>query len=123
MRLRLLGDVALVAILAGTLLFWKLGGHPLWDPDEARPALIARNIWTSPDVRGWLVPSIYGRPYHDKPILLYWVVAQAYRIAGPTAFAARTVSAAAGRAPAVAALLWARAPRGPPPPPPAATPA
>ncbi len=109
MRLRLLGDVALVALLAGTLLFWNLGGHALWDPDEARPALIARNVWTSIDARGWIVPSIYGRPYHDKPILLYWVVAQAYRIAGPTAFAARAVSATAALLTALAVFLWARA--------------
>src|SRR5262249_13624264 len=43
------------------------------------------------------------------PILLYWVVAQAYRIAGPTAFAARTVSAAAALATTMSVFLWARA--------------
>src|SRR5262249_47609839 len=109
MRLRLLGDVALVVILAGTFLFWNLGGHPLWDPDEARPALIARNIWTSPDVRGWLVPSIYGRPYHDKPILLYWAVPRAHVAAVPPPVPPRPLSGTAAFAPPTAVFLWARA--------------
>lgn len=89
--------VALAAVavltLAGLILFVGLDAYPLWDPDEGRHALIARTVWAAPDWRGLLLPRLHGRPYHDKPILYYWLTAAAYALGGPTTVAARCVSA------------------------------
>jgi 4-amino-4-deoxy-L-arabinose transferase-like glycosyltransferase len=43
----------------------------------------------------WLVPRFQGRPFFDKPVLSYWLMAAAFEAFGPTAFAARLVPALA----------------------------
>ncbi|MCW5891323.1 MAG: glycosyltransferase family 39 protein [bacterium] len=91
--------------LAALLLFVGLGAYPLWDPDEGRHALIARNLWAATDWRGMLLPRLHGRPYHDKPILYYWLTAVAYALGGPTTVAARWVSACSALA-TVGLVFW-----------------
>jgi hypothetical protein len=49
--------------------------------------------------------SFNGVRYVDKPPLLYWLIATAFRLAGPTEAAARSVSVVGGLA-AVAATAW-----------------
>jgi 4-amino-4-deoxy-L-arabinose transferase-like glycosyltransferase len=102
-------EVAAVAALGIALLFWNLGAYPFWEPDEARHALIARGVAWGAKVRDWIVPSLDGRPYHDKPILFYWLVALAYRVAGTTELAARSVSAIAALATAMVVQRWGSA--------------
>lgn len=50
-------------------------GHaPLWDPNEARYMLLARDILE----RGhWVIPDLRGEPYLNKPQLYFWSVAAA----------------------------------------------
>jgi 4-amino-4-deoxy-L-arabinose transferase-like glycosyltransferase len=96
-----------VAALALLLLFWNLGGYALWDPDEARHAEIAREVHGSTTWRGWLVPSLNFRPYHDKPILFYWLAAATYAAAGVSEAAARAVPAVAAFVTVMAVYVWA----------------
>ena len=94
--------VAAIALVAVTMLFANLGGYPLWEPDEARHAEIAREMAAHDS---WLLPTLYGRPYHDKPVMYYWLTAAGYRVWGPDTVAARGVSAL-GALLTVAAVFW-----------------
>jgi 4-amino-4-deoxy-L-arabinose transferase-like glycosyltransferase len=101
-RGRLLLFVAAVLLVAVTTLFANLGRYPLWEPDEARHAEIAREMAAR---HSWLLPTLYGRPYHDKPVMYYWLTAAGYRVWGPDTVAARGVSAL-GALLTVAAVFW-----------------
>src|SRR5262245_9114428 len=67
---------ALVAVLAfAALVLWLPAGRaPLWDPNEARYMLLARDIL---DSGRWLIPDLRGEPYLNKPQLFFWSVAVA----------------------------------------------
>lgn len=104
-RLRVALAAAGLLGLAALLLFVGLDAYPLWDPDEGRHSLIARTVWTATDWRSLLLPRLHDRPYHDKPILYYWLTASAFALGGPTTFAARWVSASCALA-TVALVFW-----------------
>jgi 4-amino-4-deoxy-L-arabinose transferase len=53
----------------------------------------------------WLVPRYQGRPFFDKPILAYWLMAAAMKALGTTSGAARAVAVAAALA-LVASTAW-----------------
>ncbi len=108
-RTHVIATGAGVATVAATLLFWNLGGYALWDPDEARHAEVAREVHAATSWRGWLVPSLNFRPYHDKPILFYWLVGAAYTAAGVSEAAARVVPASAAFLTVMAVYVWAAA--------------
>lgn len=71
-------------------IFWRLGYPSFWDSDEAHYAQATREMLASGN---WLVPSIDGRPFFDKPILFYLLQSLAFRALGATELAARLVSA------------------------------
>lgn len=96
------GYVAAVAILAVVLLFAGLGAAPFDDPGEGMHAEIARELTFGSDP---FALRLNGVPYVDKPPLLYWLIAGAFRALGPTEAAARAVSALAGLL-AVLAVMW-----------------
>jgi 4-amino-4-deoxy-L-arabinose transferase-like glycosyltransferase len=52
-------DVALLALVFGALLAWKLGSAPLANPDEGRYAEIPREMLASGD---WVTPRLDGVP-------------------------------------------------------------
>lgn len=78
------------------LFFWRLGGAPLFDLDEAlyvggakqmivmgdivTPRLNARPAWN---------PDLTNVPFYEKPILVYWLPAASMRLFGIHEFAAR----------------------------------
>jgi len=68
--------VTLVAVLVFATLVVGLpaGRAPLWDPNEARYMLLARDIL---DSGRWLIPDLRGEPYLNKPQLFFWSVAVA----------------------------------------------
>ena len=86
--LTLAGCVLFSAVLA----FTALGTRPLVSPGEARYALIAREMLESGD---WIQPRLSRVRYYEKPPLLYWCVAIAYRLFGQNEMASRLPSAAA----------------------------
>ena len=83
--------LAVLMVLAGGLLFPRLG-YPLLEPDESRYAEVAREMFATGEV---LVPTLNGRPYYDKPPLLYWVTAGSYALFGVSEAAARLIPALA----------------------------
>jgi 4-amino-4-deoxy-L-arabinose transferase-like glycosyltransferase len=79
-------------VLASVLAFYQLGARPLSSPGEARYGLIAREMLDGGD---WVQPRLNGVRYYEKPPLVYWSVAAAYRLFGQNEAAARLPSAAA----------------------------
>src|SRR5581483_3063270 len=104
---RALAGGALLALVAGGLFFQDLGRYPLCDPDEARHAEIAREMAAA---RGWrrlVLPTLELQPYREKPPGYYWLVAAAYRTAGPGAGSARVPGALAAWLAVLALYAWA----------------
>src|SRR5262249_39644857 len=64
------GALLSLLILPAALLYPSLGFR-LLEPDEGRYAQIPREMLE----RGsWIVPTLQGEPYLDKPPLFYWLV-------------------------------------------------
>jgi 4-amino-4-deoxy-L-arabinose transferase-like glycosyltransferase len=99
----------LLALLAGSLFFSRLD-LPLLEPEEARYAEIPRQMLAEGRL---VVPVLHGRPYCDKPPLLYWLVMGCYRVFGPHDWAARLVPGAAGTLTVLLLYAWGRRALGP----------
>ncbi|TWU59747.1 Undecaprenyl phosphate-alpha-4-amino-4-deoxy-L-arabinose arabinosyl transferase [Rubripirellula tenax] len=72
--------VATFAVLLPSL------SYPLIEPDETRYAQIAIEMIDSGD---WVTPTLAGKPYLDKPPLMYWLTAASIGLLGPTEFSSR----------------------------------
>ena len=86
----------LFAVLAiGMVLFiFNLGGRDLWEPDETRYAVIAREM---KETGNWILPHLNGEVYAEKPPLSFWLVnLSAFFVGGNNALANRLPSALAG---------------------------
>jgi len=66
----------LVVPLAYFLYFYHLAAVGAIGPDEPRYASIARQMAASGD---WITPRLNGRPWFEKPALLYWMEGAAFR--------------------------------------------
>jgi 4-amino-4-deoxy-L-arabinose transferase-like glycosyltransferase len=87
---QLLRHQAWIALAAGLVLFTNLGVPQLWDDDEPRNATCAREMLVRGDL---IVPTFNEDLRIDKPVLIYWLMMTAYKVFGPTEFAARFWSA------------------------------
>ena len=86
--------IALIGCIAfaATLAFHNLGARGIFSPAEARYSLIARQMVESGD---WVQPRLNEVRYDEKPPLLYWTIAAAYRWLGQSDFTSRLPSALA----------------------------
>jgi 4-amino-4-deoxy-L-arabinose transferase-like glycosyltransferase len=100
------GYILVVALCALGLFLYGAGAMPLTDPDEGRYAEIAREMAGG---GGWVVPTLFATPYLEKPPLLYWATAAAFRIFGAGEQAARAVPALAATCGVFAAGVFAAA--------------
>ena len=86
----------LIPIVLGALcyllFFHHLGGMGLVGPDEPRYAAVAREMYLSGD---YVTPRLYGAPWFEKPVLLYWLVSLSYALFGIGELGARFPSAVA----------------------------
>ncbi len=83
----------LLAAIAAVMFFANLGGTHLWDIDEAIFSQAAKEMLERGDA---VVPYFNGAMFPDKPALMYWMMISAYKLFGPTEFAARFWSAIFG---------------------------
>ncbi|MDR2878205.1 MAG: glycosyltransferase family 39 protein [Chromatiales bacterium] len=70
-------DFAALFILGLVLMAAGLGLRDPWPADEPRFALIARDMAHG---SGWLIPTVAGEWYADKPPLFMWAIAAFYRL-------------------------------------------
>jgi 4-amino-4-deoxy-L-arabinose transferase-like glycosyltransferase len=66
-------------LLAVVMFLPLLGGRDLWAPVEPRYAEIVRIMFAKGE---WIVPTLNGDLYTDKPILYFWLALIASKIAG-----------------------------------------
>ena len=79
--------LALAAVLAAVIFVYPLSlGIPLLDPDEGLHASIAQEMVERGD---WVVPSLLGKPFLDKPIFYFWAEALSLRTFGMNEAAVR----------------------------------
>src|ERR1700691_2592065 len=63
--------------LLAILYFCGLSSSGMLGPDEPRYASIGREMARSGD---WVTPRLWGQPWFEKPALLYWMTAAAFRL-------------------------------------------
>jgi 4-amino-4-deoxy-L-arabinose transferase-like glycosyltransferase len=99
-----IGWTILILITLYVCYFSHLGVIGFVGPDEPRYAWIARDMAETGD---WVTPRLYGRPWFEKPPLLYWGGAIFFKLFGSRApeVAARLPSAISALL-ATLALAW-----------------
>ena len=63
--------------LASIVYLYGAGATGLFGPDEPRYAFIGRAMAETGD---WVTPRLWGTPWFEKPALLYWMQAAAFRL-------------------------------------------
>ncbi|MDO8464556.1 MAG: glycosyltransferase family 39 protein [Gallionella sp.] len=74
------GKAVLLGLLCLIWLATGLIGHDPWKPDEAQGFGLVYSILQNGD---WLVPTLAGEPYMDKPPLYYWTAALFAKLFSP----------------------------------------
>lgn len=82
----------LVLLAIPGLLLYPCLSFYLFEPDEGRYAQIPREMLTEGE---WIIPTLQGEPYLDKPPLFYWLVMGSFSLFGYHEWAARLVPALA----------------------------
>ncbi|HLK07981.1 MAG TPA: glycosyltransferase family 39 protein [Candidatus Angelobacter sp.] len=85
--------------------FFGLGAFGLLGADEPRYAQIAREMLVRHD---WIVPTLNGAPWLEKPVLLYWKMMGSYSLFGVSDWAARIPAAAQAMALVVGIFFFMR---------------
>ncbi len=96
---------ALTIAVVGLFVFFFHLDSALLEPDEARYAEIPRLMLRSGD---WITPRLQGKPYNDKPPLVYWLIAGSYSTLGVSIESARLVPGLAGWLTLVVVYCWTR---------------
>lgn len=87
-------DMAVLAAGAAFLFFVALGARDLWNPNEPTYGKAVVEMAARGD---WIVPTVNGSVFAEKPILYYWLALVSSRLmGGPHELALRVPSAAAG---------------------------
>lgn len=98
-------QLLVVLPVCGFLFFFGLGAFGLVGADEPRYAQIGREMLARHD---WIVPTINGQPWLEKPVLLYWREMIAYSLFGVHDWVARIPSAIFAAALVIVVLLFMR---------------
>lgn len=72
-------DLALLALASGLLFSIALGARDLWAPNEPSYGRVVVEMVDSGD---WLLPTLNGEVFAEKPILSYWLGALVSTLAG-----------------------------------------
>jgi 4-amino-4-deoxy-L-arabinose transferase-like glycosyltransferase len=94
----------LLVLAAGLLSFAQLD-CPLQEPEETLYAEVPRQMLAEGRL---LVPVRHGKPFYDKPPLLYWLVIGMYRLCGVHDWAARFVTSSAAFLCVLVTYAWGK---------------
>ena len=83
-------QAAVATAVCAFLFFFGLGAFGLTGADEPRYAQIAREMLARHD---WIVPTLNGSPWLEKPVFLYWKMIASYKLLGVEDWAARAPAA------------------------------
>ena len=83
-------DLLLLTLMLGLLFGFRLGSHPLANPDEGRYAEIPREMLAAGE---FVTPRLDGVKYFEKPPLMYWAVAACLQAFGPNEWSVRAAPA------------------------------
>src|SRR4051812_471366 len=72
-------EVLMLAVFCGFFFFYRLSAFGLMGSDEPRYAQVAREMWQAHD---WVTPTLWGKPWLEKPALYYWGAILSYKITG-----------------------------------------
>lgn len=100
---RLLSAALFLGFICYLIFFHRLGHYPLWDPDEGRIGVIAKEMVASGN---WLTLTQNGAAYYDKPVPYFWLVALGLEFLGLSELAVRLPSAVAATLTVAAVFLW-----------------
>jgi len=78
-RTTALVDLGILLLLAAALYLPGLGTRDLWNPNEP---IYGRAVVEMAERGDWLIPTINGTPFAEKPILYYWMALAASGVAG-----------------------------------------
>jgi len=78
-----------VGALCYLAFFHALGNYALWDPDEGRSGVIAKEMLDSGE---WSSLTLHGEPYYDKPAPYFWLLAVGLKTLGFNELALRLPS-------------------------------
>lgn len=93
-RVEVRRDVAVIVFSTSVLFFLALGARDLWNPNEPVYGEAVAEMAARGD---WLVPTVNGRVFPEKPILYYWLALAASRgLGGVSELSIRAPSALAG---------------------------
>ena len=101
-------DLYSILMLCGLcllLLFFRLGGNPLWDVDEGMHAATSKDMVLTGD---WVTTRVNGVNFYDKTVLFNWFAALSFVLFGFTEFAARLPAALLGLGTVLATYLLGR---------------
>lgn len=105
-RLLLFAEITAIVCLSYVLFIQNLGAVSLWDPDEPRQAIEAREMMARAD---YLHPYLNGEPYLEKPPLYPWLIVIASKMQGKLdEFSSRIPSALAAGALLIITFLAGR---------------
>src|SRR5919109_153793 len=85
-----LHETLLIGVFCGFFFFYGLGAVGLLGADEPRYAQVAREMLARND---WVTPTLWGKPWLEKPPLLYWGEMVFFWLLGVRDWAARVPSA------------------------------
>lgn len=69
----------ILIVLSSVLFFFELGARDFWAPVEPRYAEIVRVMFAKGE---WIVPTVNGGLYTDKPMLFFWLALIASNLCG-----------------------------------------
>jgi 4-amino-4-deoxy-L-arabinose transferase-like glycosyltransferase len=86
--------------------YWGLSSYALLNNNEGLYAEIA---WEMLSNRDFIIPTLNGVPYIEKPPMLYWLISLSYAIFGKSVWAARLVPASFGFLTCLSLMFFYRA--------------
>lgn len=96
-------DLLLITLGVGFLVFISLGDRDLWNPNEP---IYGRAVVEMAERDDWLIPTVNGQVFAEKPILYYWMALATSELTGSVdEFSLRVPAAMAALASALLTYL------------------